>query len=235
MFLTFVTLAVTAAVYVLGRLLLRPARPDASVAAGALAVPLLLGVLTALALPAFSYVFAWPTLAGIGLLGWTVLGSSAATRPWPWLVGLSVAALVVVTVAVVPRVPDLLGFRCAGKRATVADIPGPRGADCRRTEPGARVAPALPCPTTPLDDSRRPGRVGRRVPWRAARFPPGSMPTHHSPTTSNTASTPTQGRPPGSAQGAVQTTGPGSSSPTAMRRAAPPSHPGTTSTSSTTS
>ena len=27
------------------------------------------------------------------------------------------------------------------------------------------------------------------------------MPTHHSPTTSNTASTPTQGRPPGSAQG----------------------------------
>jgi hypothetical protein len=102
LFLTFVTLAVTAALYLLGRPLLRPARSNASVAAGALAVPLLLSVLTALALPAFSYVFAWPALAGIGLLGWTVLGSSAAARTWPWLVGLSLAALVVVTVAVVP-------------------------------------------------------------------------------------------------------------------------------------
>jgi hypothetical protein len=101
LFLTFVTLAVIATLYVLGRLL-RPARSDASVAAGALGVPLLLGVFTAVALPAFSYVFAWPTLAGIGLLGWTVLRSSPAGRTWPRLVGLSVVALVVVAVAVVP-------------------------------------------------------------------------------------------------------------------------------------
>ena len=133
-----------------------------------------------------------------------------------------------------PRVPDLLGLRCAGKRAAVAGIPGPRAADRRRPEPGARAAPALPCPTTPLDDSRCPGRVGRRVPWRAAHCHPVRC-RHHSPTTSNTASTPTPSRPPGSAQGAVQTAGQGSSSPTAMRQAAPPSRPGTTSSSSTTS
>jgi Peptidase family M28 len=114
LFLTFVTLAVSAALYVLGRLLLRPARSNASVAAGALAVPLLLGVLTTLALPAFSYVFAWPTLAGIGLLGWTVLGSSAAARPWPRLVGLSVVALVVVAVAVVPAYLIYSAFAAPG-------------------------------------------------------------------------------------------------------------------------
>jgi hypothetical protein len=102
LFLTFLTLAVTAALYGLARLLLPPARSEASVAAGALAVPLLLGVLTALALPAFSYVFAWPTLAGMGLLGWTVLGPRAAARTWPRLIGLSVVALVVAAVAVVP-------------------------------------------------------------------------------------------------------------------------------------
>jgi hypothetical protein len=102
LFLTFLTLAVTAALYVLTRRIFRPARSDASVAAGALVVPLLFAIFTALALPAFSYVFAWPTLAGIGLLGWTLLAPSTAARPWPWLVGLSVAALVVVTVAVVP-------------------------------------------------------------------------------------------------------------------------------------
>ncbi len=102
LFLTFVTLAVIAALYVLGRRLLRPARSDLSVAAGALAIPLLLGFFMALALPAFSYVFAWPTFAGIGLLGWTVLAPSTATRPWPRLAGLSVVALVVVAVAVIP-------------------------------------------------------------------------------------------------------------------------------------
>jgi hypothetical protein len=101
-FLTFLTLAVTTALYVLVRRIFRPARSDASVAAGALVVPLLLAIFTALALPAFSYVFAWPTLAAVGLLGWTVLGSSAAARTWPWLVGLSVVALIMVTVAVVP-------------------------------------------------------------------------------------------------------------------------------------
>jgi Peptidase family M28 len=102
LFLTFVTLAVTAALYVLGRRIFRPARSDGSVAAGALAIPLLLAIFTALALPAFSYVFTWPTLVGIGLLGWTVFGSSAAARTWPRLIGLSVVALVVATVAVVP-------------------------------------------------------------------------------------------------------------------------------------
>ena len=83
----------TAALCVLVRRILPLARSDGSVAAGALAVPLLLGVVTALALPAFSYVFAWPTLAAIVLLGWTILRSSAAHRTWPSLVGLSVPAL----------------------------------------------------------------------------------------------------------------------------------------------
>ncbi|HEX5384469.1 MAG TPA: M28 family peptidase, partial [Propionibacteriaceae bacterium] len=114
LFLTFVTLAVTAALYVLGWRLFRPARSDASVAAGALAVPLLLGVLTAVALPAFSYVFAWPTLAGIGLLGWTVLAPSAASRPWPRLAGLSVVALVVVAVAVIPMYLIYSAFAAPG-------------------------------------------------------------------------------------------------------------------------
>jgi hypothetical protein len=114
LFLAFVTLAVIAALYVLGRRLLRPARSDISVAVGALAVPLLLGLFTATALPAFSYVFVWPTLAGIGLLGWTVLTPSAASRPWPRLAGLSVVALVVAAVAVIPTYLIYSAFAAPG-------------------------------------------------------------------------------------------------------------------------
>ena len=168
LFLTFVTLAVTAALYVLVRRIFRPARSDGSVAAGALAIPLLLAIFTALALPAFSYVFTWPTLVGIGLLGWTVFGSSAAARTWPRLVGLSVVALVVATVAVVPVYLIYSAFAAPGSARQSPIFPVLALLIVAALSPGARAAPALPCPATPLDDSRRPVRVGRGVPWRAA-------------------------------------------------------------------
>jgi hypothetical protein len=101
-FLTCLTLATVFALHVLARRFLRPARDDLGVAAGALLVPLLLAGLTSSTFPAFSYVFAWPTLAGALLLGWRVLQPSITGRPWAYLTGLAVVMLITTVVVLNP-------------------------------------------------------------------------------------------------------------------------------------
>jgi Peptidase family M28 len=101
-FLTCLTLATVFALLLLARRFLRPARDDLSVAAGALTVPLLLAALTSFTFPAFSYVFAWPTLAGALLLAWRVLQPSITGRPWPYLTGLAVVILITTIVVLTP-------------------------------------------------------------------------------------------------------------------------------------
>jgi Peptidase family M28 len=101
-FLTCLTLATVSALHVLARRYLRPARDDVSVAAGALIIPLLLAALTSFTFPAFSYVFAWPTLAAALLLGWRVLQPSITGRPWAYLAGVAVVMVITTIVVLAP-------------------------------------------------------------------------------------------------------------------------------------
>ena len=101
-FLTCLTAATVFALHVLARRFLRPARDDLGIAAGALVVPVLLAALTSFTFPAFSYVFAWPTLAAALLLGWRVLQPSITGRPWPYLTGLAVVMLITTIVVLAP-------------------------------------------------------------------------------------------------------------------------------------
>jgi Peptidase family M28 len=101
-FLTCLTLATVFALHVLARRILRPARDDLGVAAGALIIPLLLAGLTSFTFPALSYVFAWPTLAGALLLMWRVLQTSITGRPPAYLTGLAVVMLITTIVVLAP-------------------------------------------------------------------------------------------------------------------------------------
>ncbi|HJY44227.1 MAG TPA: M28 family peptidase [Propionibacteriaceae bacterium] len=98
LFLTCLTLATVSTLYVLARRFLPPARSDLSVATGAVLLPLLVAVLTAQVMPAAAYVFTWPTLVAILVLGWTVLRPGMAYRPWLHLAGLA-AVLITTSVA----------------------------------------------------------------------------------------------------------------------------------------
>jgi acetylornithine deacetylase/succinyl-diaminopimelate desuccinylase-like protein len=98
LFLTCLTLATVAALHVFARRFLRPARSDLSVATGAVLLPLLLAGLTAQAMPAAAYVFTWPTLVAILVLGWTVLRPGTAYRPRLHLAGLA-AVLITTSIA----------------------------------------------------------------------------------------------------------------------------------------
>jgi hypothetical protein len=113
-FLTCLTLATVFALHVLARRFLRPARDDLGMAAGALIVPVLLAVLTSFTFPAFSYVFAWPTLAAALLLGWRVLQSSITGRPWPYLTGLAVVMLITTIVVLAPVLLIYSAFAAPG-------------------------------------------------------------------------------------------------------------------------
>ncbi len=98
--LAAITLAVVAAVFAgAARLLRRPARVTA-IAAGPLIVVSLLGLLTGAAVPALSYVFVWPAIAGTALLAWQVLRPDPASRPWPAAGALALVAVIVASVGV---------------------------------------------------------------------------------------------------------------------------------------
>ena len=120
-FLTCLTLATVFALHVLARRFLRPARDDVGVAAGALVVPLLLAALTSFTLPAFSYVFAWPTLAAALLLVWRVLQPSITGRPWTYLAGLAMV-MVITTVTVLAPVYLIYSAFAAPASARVSPI-----------------------------------------------------------------------------------------------------------------
>jgi hypothetical protein len=69
------------------------------VAAGALALPVLLAVLLSLVAPTPSYLLVWPALAGVLLLGWTVFFPAQAARPWPRAAALAATAFVPLVLA----------------------------------------------------------------------------------------------------------------------------------------
>lgn len=95
-----VALATIAGVFLgSGRLLRTPPRVLA-LGAGPLVVLSALAVVTAAATPSLSYVFVWPTLAGVALLGWRVLRPEAAARPWGMTTALAVVGAVVALMAV---------------------------------------------------------------------------------------------------------------------------------------
>ena len=127
LFLTFVTLAVTApALYVLVRRIFRPAtHPTAALPPGPSQIPLLLAIFTALGPAGLQLRLHRPTLAAIGLL-WPGPSPPSDPRPLPGhgprLVGLIGGRLGCRDGRCRPRLPDLLGIRSAGKRAAIADI-----------------------------------------------------------------------------------------------------------------
>ena len=107
-FLSALTLAVVAAVFLgADRLLKKPQRVTA-IGAGPLVVLATLTLLTAATAPSLSYVFTWPTAAGTALLSWRVLKPEQAVRTWP-LTGALVAVALVVALAMVPLVYLLAG------------------------------------------------------------------------------------------------------------------------------
>jgi MFS family permease len=96
-----ISLATIAGVFVgAGRLLRTPPRILA-LGAGPLVVLSALAVGTAAATPSLSYVFVWPTLAGVALLGWRVLRPDAAEEPW----GITTAFAAVGAVVALTAVP----------------------------------------------------------------------------------------------------------------------------------
>jgi hypothetical protein len=92
--LVALTVATAAAIYLGAARILPAPRQDRSIAAGALIVPCLLAVAISLTFPTPSYLFLWPALAGVLLLGWSVLFPVQAVRPWPRAGALAVTALV---------------------------------------------------------------------------------------------------------------------------------------------
>jgi hypothetical protein len=125
----------------------------ADLAAGAGATWLALMLLTAVSLPAASFLFTWPLLASLLASGWAVMGGSAHRRPWLATAVLTVAAAPGVLLAVqavsLPLAPLLARFEAmtglplaalptffvallvgllAPQLAVLAGAPGPPGA-----------------------------------------------------------------------------------------------------------
>jgi hypothetical protein len=94
LFLALLTLAFVAALYLLAWRSIQATRDGEAVAAGALVVLVALAVLTGLLVPSLSYIFAWPTLAGILVLGFGMLAPARAQDGWPRVAVLAITAFV---------------------------------------------------------------------------------------------------------------------------------------------
>lgn len=94
LFLASLTLAFIAALYLLAQRFVRAARHEASVVAGALIVLVVLAVLTGMGVPSVSYLFTWPTLAGVTVLGFNVLAPSSTQAAWPRVAVLALTSFV---------------------------------------------------------------------------------------------------------------------------------------------
>lgn len=81
LFLASLTVAFIAALYLLAQRYIRVTRDDESMAAGVFVVLAVLAILTAVAVPSFSYLFTWPALAGV--LAFGVLASARIRGVWP--------------------------------------------------------------------------------------------------------------------------------------------------------
>jgi hypothetical protein len=102
LFLASLTVASVAALYLLARRYFRVARNEGSVAAGALVVLTVLAILTAVAVPSFSYLFTWPALAGVLVLASGVLVPVGARGSWLCVVVLAFTAFVPIVLFVPP-------------------------------------------------------------------------------------------------------------------------------------
>jgi hypothetical protein len=94
LFLASLTVAFVAALYLLARRFVRAAREESGLAAGALVVLAVLAVLTGLWVPSLSYLFAWPALAGVLVLGFGVFVPARAQDGWPRVAVLAISAFV---------------------------------------------------------------------------------------------------------------------------------------------
>lgn len=82
---------------------------DVNLAAGALAWFGVLMGLTGALLPGFSYLFTWPLLAGLMVMGWTFLVPDAAGKPWRRAAALALGSVPVI-VLVAPVVQLFFAF-----------------------------------------------------------------------------------------------------------------------------
>ena len=94
LFLASLTVAFVAALYLLARHYIRAARDEGGVAAGALVVLTVLAILTAVAVPSFSYLFTWPALAGVLVLASGVLVPAGPRGSWSRVAVLALTAFV---------------------------------------------------------------------------------------------------------------------------------------------
>jgi hypothetical protein len=101
-FLASLAVAFTAAIYLLARRFIQAARDDEGVAAGVLFVLAVLAVLTGLLGPSLSYLFAWPTLAGVLVLGFGVFVPARARDGWPRVAVLAITTFVPILLFVPP-------------------------------------------------------------------------------------------------------------------------------------
>ena len=102
LFLAALTVAFVAALYLLARRLIRTTGDEEGVAAGALVFLTGLAILTAVAVPSFSYLFTWPALAGVIVLAFGVLIPARAECFWPRVVVLALTAFVPVVLLAPP-------------------------------------------------------------------------------------------------------------------------------------
>ena len=94
LFLASLTVAFVAALYLLARRFIRAARDEEGLAAGALVVLAVLAILTGLWVPSLSYLFAWPALAGVLVLGFGVVVPARARDGWARVAVLAISAFV---------------------------------------------------------------------------------------------------------------------------------------------
>jgi hypothetical protein len=94
LFLASLTVAFIAALYLLAQRYIRAARDEEGMAAGAFVVLAVLAILTAVAVPSFSYLFTWPTLAEVLVLAFGVFASARIRGVWPRVAILALTAFV---------------------------------------------------------------------------------------------------------------------------------------------
>jgi hypothetical protein len=102
LFLASLTIGFIAALYLLARRFVRTTQAGEGVAAGALVLLAVLSILTSMGVPSFSYLFIWPALAGLTVLGFGVLAPARARDLWPQATILAITAFVPVVLFVPP-------------------------------------------------------------------------------------------------------------------------------------
>jgi hypothetical protein len=109
LFLASLTVAFIATLYLLAQRYIRVARDEEGMAAGAFVALAVLAILTAVVVPSFSYLFTWPTLAGVLVLAFGVFASARIRGVWPRVAILALTAFVPI-VLFVPLISFFYAF-----------------------------------------------------------------------------------------------------------------------------